>query len=166
MKDLLHGSLREHVKTFGVDMLTGEAEGIRGMGRILCDLTEKGKALWEKFLGSQVEFREHSNWNPGEKDDPAVASVMATMALLSEFLVFAWADRGCIVYDGVLVKEPKGAYREQDARSVWENDDELAGWLAESEYNQMMWDDYSWRKIHKEGTAGTRNTNVMSGRVT
>ena len=161
MKDLLHGSLRGHLSPFGVDWLTGEAEGVRGLGRGRCDLTTKGKRLMEEFLGCQVEFRQGANFNSGKKDDPNVATAMLSMGLIRDFIIFAHASEGRVVYDGHLKPGCKGSFGREHMLAAWESEDEVEAWLNEYDGHRTSWGEYSWTKVYVDGTAGTLNRPVI-----
>ncbi len=160
MRNLYQGGfgLRECLQRHGVNILTGEAEGVWGLQRWLCDLNTEGRRLWASFLGGQVAFAEGGGWNPEVNGLPSVASIMAAPETLWTFVYFAEAEAGFTVYLGEGIGEAKGR-REAYA---FENTEEAEEAFAQAPYLRT---EYDWRRIHTEGTAGTRNTHEMSGRV-
>ena len=62
------------------------------MYRILCDLTQNGKAPVERCLSVEIQSE---NWNYGTEDEPHVASIMLTTEMLVPLAVFALLEAGC-----------------------------------------------------------------------
>ena len=80
----------DHLREFGIDLLTGEACSL--MYRLLCDLTQSGKRIVERCLSVQIQSE---NWNGGSNDDPHVASIMLAQEMLVPLAVFALLESGC-----------------------------------------------------------------------
>ena len=78
-----------HLREFGIDLLTGEACSLGY--RVLCDLTQRGKCIVERCLGVQIQSE---NWNHGSDDDPHVASIMLTQDMFVPLAVFALLESG------------------------------------------------------------------------
>lgn len=79
-----HGFLRSH----GIDPLTGEACGL-GM-RVLCDVTEEGKKILERFFGLP-EIRMMEAWNP---EPGKVGSIMIPRDMFTDLLVMIMVEDG------------------------------------------------------------------------
>ena len=134
--------------TYGIDPLTGEACGLSY--RLLCDLTENGRAILAKALGLP-KLTLPEAWNRGTPTDPHVGSVMLPFEMLVPLAIFALLESGCpavwIVRDGgVIGIEPS------DSPEIIEANRNLVG-------------DRLARTLAYRGTAGDRNVHVMSGRV-
>lgn len=132
----------DELKAIGITRLTGEADGT-DMGRTLCDLTPEGAALVAEYLGGCEPIAR--NWNPG-----AERSFMATDALLKEILFFHWIRNGWIVYEG----ETTAGYLAFAYKVSDEKIEELIGHYTNG------------RRYRADGTAGTRNLHVFTGRIT
>ena len=135
-----------HLEEYGVIPLTGEACGL--MYRILCDVTERGKAIVEKCLGCQVVLPE--NWNHGTESTPHVGAIMLTPEMLIPLGAFALLESGC--------------------REVWLVGTALIGIeRTDSEEEVELLREFHERNIRRRfayrGTAGDRNVHVMTGRV-
>ena len=138
----------DHLRPFGIDVLTGEACGLGY--RLLCDVTARGKAIVEKCLGTPtLTFFER--WNTGSKDDPHVGCLMLVPEMFTPLAVFAVLESGhkeCWVTKngGVYAIDPDDP---QDAIEA------IRRWLGVE----------SMRRFSYRGTAGDRNVHVMSGRT-
>ena len=135
-----------HLEPYGIVPLTGEACGL--MYRILCDVTERGKAIVEKCLGCQVVLPE--NWNHGSEATQHIGSIMVVPEMLVPLGVFALLDSGC--------------------REVWLVGRALIGIEAadddkEVEMLRAFHEKNIRRRFSYGGTAGDRNIHVMTGRV-
>lgn len=128
------------LEKFGVIMLTGESCGYAM--RLLCDLTEKGKLLIEKFLGGTVSIKPDSNWNGGKKDDPHVGSVLLSRDVFSDLAAFALLQ----TYPNAWVCKRDGGF--------------YAG-MGEvpRNYADLRW----YRRLNEVSTS--RNTHAFSGRT-
>lgn len=76
-------SLRQ-LEEYGIVPLTGESDA--HMYRVLCDVTQQGKAIIERTLGMQITPAE--NWNSGSASDPHVGSFLLPHEFVSPFAVF------------------------------------------------------------------------------
>lgn len=153
--------VKEFLEKYGVDPLTGEAEGIMGFGRWLCDLTERGAELMGRFLGGTVAFNRGSNWNAGRKDNPHVASIMLQWAVLEQFVIFACLQSGNFAEVAILYPRDKASGRYEQMRAF-----RTAGTARQAYMNDRLLQEwYDIRVISAGGTAGTRNEHAMSGRV-
>lgn len=162
LTDVLGTKRREHLRKFGVEMLTGEADGTT-MGRILCDLNHRGVELWTEFLGGNAMFTMGSNWNSKVDGEEAVASVLASVRLLDEFLVFAHVRAGRVVVE--MTRKPGANHCWYGAGGivVFDTWDE---WRAFSS-DRAITNDYDYRafSLWPSATAGTRNVHQMTGRT-
>ncbi len=131
------------LRAFGLDCLTGEACGLNY--RVLFDLTAKGKKIVEKCLDVKIESEP---WNRGSKDDPHVASIMLSHEMIVPIGIFALLESGCS--EVWMLKD--GALAGFDGH---EHDDNYRAVLAEERQ----------RRFAYQGTAGSRNQHVFSGRV-
>lgn len=133
---------------FGIDPLTGEACGLSY--RILCDVTEHGRAVFAKALGIP-KLALPEPWNRGTATDPHIGSVMLPFEMLVPLAVFALLEGGCtevwLVREGGVVGIEPG-----DSPEILEANRRLVG-------------DRLVRTLGYRGTAGDRNVHVMSGRV-
>lgn len=158
----------DDLRTIGVNHLTGEANGVWGMYRGLYDLTEDGVKVVEAFFGSTVEVRPKSNWNPGAQTDPAVGSIMLPTSVMQDLHIFGLLHLrkyGCII---------RGTLKEGDREKRWPMPDDIVfGFVSFDEYQEwceteegVYWNErYSFQRVFFAGTAGSRNTHAMSGRV-
>ncbi len=137
------GCLRD-LEKYGIVALTGEAEGISGLGRILFDLTEQGVDIVNKFLGGNITFMEHSNWNSQTNGKKHIACVMLGRRIIEDLNVF------CLMTKYKYVVK-FGAY------FYGSNEEDFIQKFPKEEHCE------TYRKM---GTAGSRNTHVMSGRTT
>ncbi len=131
------------LEAYGVDPLTGEACSLGY--RILCDLTQKGKAIVERCLS--VEIRSE-NWNSGSRDDPHVACIMMTAEMLQPLAVFALLESGC--------------------REVWVTEHAAFGVEpedTEEQVDMMKRCHHPNRRFAYRGPFEDRNLHQMSGRV-
>ena len=136
------------LRPYGLDALTGEACGL--MYRILFDVTENGRRIIGKCFG-MPEPRLAEPWNRGDPKDPHVGSMMLSPELLTPIGVFALLESGC--------------------REVWvyANGSVLGIEAADSEDMiercRRMAPEAHVRTLRYGGTAGDRNTHMMSGRT-
>ena len=135
------------LQPFGIIPLTGEACGL--MYRILFDVTERGKKILGKCFGIP-DMKLGEAWNRGTVEEPHVGSIMLTQEMLIPLAVFALLESGCkeayLMGGGVLGIE---AGDPPDAAETMRK-------VYRVEYA---------RRFSYGGTAGDRNTHVMSGRV-
>lgn len=74
-----------NLKDYGIDMLTGEACSFSL--RILCDVTEQGKSLLERYFGvDKIDFA--PNWNHGSDEHPNIGSITIGRHSLNDIRVF------------------------------------------------------------------------------
>lgn len=133
---------------FGIEPLTGEACGL--MYRLLCDVTPKGKHILEKCLGIPGLTLPES-WNRGSDKDPHLGSIMLAPEMLVPIAVFALLENGCkevwkVRNDGCFGIEPDDPPDTVDSLKKWHGVEGM-------------------RRLAYQGTAGDRNTHLMSGRV-
>lgn len=77
---------------FGIEVLTGEACGLSY--RLLCDVTDEGKAIIKKCLSLQdIVFPEP--WNRGPADRPHSGSIMLCPEMYLPLGIFALLESGC-----------------------------------------------------------------------
>jgi hypothetical protein len=165
------------LRPLGINLLTGEAEGIWGLGRVLCDLTAEAAGHFEEFMGGTVHVnrkgkhyipgrcttcgslaeieQEGSNWNPSVGSEPAVASVMLTDSTLLDFAVFILVKR----HGRIRLGRKNGAHC-----GIWIFDTEAEEKERWPQVKAVYGLD-DGRVIEVAGTAGTRNRHEMSGRV-
>jgi hypothetical protein len=120
-------SFRE-LEQFGIKALTGEACGYSL--RILCDVTERGKSLVEKYFGGTLQIERGSNMNG---DGENVGSIMFTYDVVVSLGVF------CLLYTSLdpdaLVCTIEGSHGDLSAieysgealaslRKLWEREDD------------------------------------------
>lgn len=132
----------------GIDVLTGEADGTN-MSRLLCDVSEHGLSIINKFFGCKIQTG--NNWNSG------VASIMLTRIALQEIAIFIKLTENCIclkAYDRHYKKE----------RCYYFNSNDLNAIKQDKRLNLMVDMETAWF-YYANGTAGTRNVHVMSGRI-
>ena len=134
----------DDLREFGIEPLTGEACGLAM--RLLCDVTARGKAIIENFLGSRVAIERDSNWNGGSRDDPHVGSVMLPRSIFDDLAAF------------VLCHTLRGA-----GVARLENGAVIAWTGAMPEYRRDRVARY-FRRSSAPGT-GLRNTHAFSGRT-
>lgn len=152
---------KEFLEKYGVDPLTGEAEGVVGFGRVLCDLTQRGVELMKAFLGGNVDFKEGSNWNGGRPENPHVASVMLQWAVLEQFVIFACLQSRNFAEVAIYYPKDKTSGRHEHMRAF-----KTAGTARHNRDNDKLLQEwYDIRVISSGGTAGTRNEHVMTGRT-
>jgi len=135
------------LEPYGIIPLTGEACGL--MYRILFDVTAKGRDVVAKCFGvPKVNLPEA--WNCGTADNPHVGCIMLSQEMLRPLAVFALLENGCkevyLMGEVVVGIEP--------------GDPEVAAETMRRAYKV----DHA-RRFSYGGTAGDRNTHVMSGRV-
>ena len=134
----------DDLRDFGIEPLTGEACGLAM--RLLCDVTERGKAIIESFFGSRVAIEPDSNWNNGSKDDPHVGSVMLPRSIAEDLFAFVLCHS---------TRDQAVARMEDGTVIAWTGD--LPDWRRErvSRY---------FRRSTMPGN-GTRNTHMATGRI-
>ena len=132
------------LEEFGIVYLTGESCGISY--RMLCDVTEDGLRILREMLGLS-ELKLNGPWNVSTRGKKHVGSIMLSNEMIAPIAVFALLDNG---------------YAE-----VWLLDDRsVLGIPAERlEAYEEHFNGNVLRKFKARGTAGLRNTHVMSGRV-
>jgi hypothetical protein len=144
------------MRLYGIDALTGEACGYAM--RLLCDLTESGRDLIQRFLGGTVLILPASHWNPGSPNDPHVGSVLLPRSILGDLaaftLLYVTSQTAIVTFsDGRVASldtEQFERYRELDADRS-----------DESTFPRMI--DRVWRRPTE--TIASRNVHQMSGRV-
>lgn len=72
------------LEQYGVDALTGESDS--HSYRILCDVTQRGKAIIERTMDTQLTL--HDPWNSGSKDDPHIGSLLLPLEFVPSIAVF------------------------------------------------------------------------------
>jgi len=154
-----------HLRQFGIEVLTGESCAYSM--RLLCDLTQEGKAALEDFFGGCLEFKLGSNWNSGSSDrdnggkrEDHVASVTLSRGLLYELGAFLLLRSGhevaAIVTDSI---DGRGY------RKVWGTT--MDDWMELKEILNKR--DAKYTVYHSAGSGpqrGSRNVHYMSGRAT
>jgi len=148
----------EDLSQFGIVPLTGEACGLAM--RLLCDVTEEGKKLIERFLGGTVEVKRGSNWNGGRDEHSHVGSVMLPRSIFGDLAAFCLLTTG---KEGV-VTMGDGTVRELDSEHYerYQKLDADRAAVEGSAFPQML--QRIWRRSTDPGT-GDRNTHAMSGRT-
>jgi hypothetical protein len=136
----------DDLRPYGIDGLTGEACGYSM--RILCDVTEKGKALIERFFGGTIKITLDSNWNGGDKEDPHVGSIMLPYEILPVLGAF------CLLQ----ANEPTVFITTLGEAYGWDRGP--LGEELEKCYNVRRY----YRRSTDPGT-GDRNQHAFSGRV-
>jgi hypothetical protein len=139
----------QHLRPYGIDALTGEADALSY--RILCDLTEKGKALICRTFGL-VDVKFEENWNPGRANDPNVAAIMLPIEVFAPLAVFALLGAG---FTEVYITK-------NDSVFAFEPDDvETEAYLKMVEIRRKV-----VSPTQRPGvTVGDRNVHQMSGRI-
>jgi hypothetical protein len=138
----------DHLRPFGIDVLTGEACGLGY--RLLCDLTAKGRAIVEKCLGTPP-LPLYEQWNTGSKEEPHVGCIMLVPELFTPLAVFAVLESG---YQECWVSK-NGAVYAIDPDDPQDAIEAVRRWLGVE----------SMRRFSYRGTARDRNVHVMSGRT-
>jgi hypothetical protein len=135
------------LQPFGIIILTGEACGLGY--RILFDVTEQGRKIVGRCFGvPNIVLGEA--WNRGSTEDPHVGSILLTQEMLIPLAVFALLEGGC-----------KEAYLMGQVVIGIEPDDPPD---AADTMRKVYRVEYA-RRFSYGGTAGDRNTHMMSGRV-
>ena len=131
------------LRDYGIEALTGEACSL--CYRMLCDLTQNGKAIVERALSVEIASE---NWNSGSEDDPHVASIMVTTEMIVPLGVFALLEAGCtevwITEASVIGAEPSD---------------------SEEEVEMMKRLHKPRRRFAYKGSHKDRNEHQMSGRI-
>ncbi|HMN10959.1 MAG TPA: hypothetical protein PKD55_01390 [Bellilinea sp.] len=142
--------LRKH----GINPLTGEACGLSM--RILCDVTEEGKALLENALGVQG-LNMWEGWNG------APYSVMLFREMFPLLVIFAAIMDGAkaVIY---VPYQKKDIYEVLEGIFVYEGDIHSDEW---KDITTNMRELYNFRVIFPSGDSrgGTRNYHHFSGRT-
>ena len=154
------------LEAFGIRPLTGEADNLSY--RVLCDLTEEGRATVAEAFGiGTVGFPD--NWNSG-----AVASVMLSPSALKQIAPIALIRAGCHTVFNTKNGTVWGLeHGESIERGEWGADGvELSPtMLTMPGDDPQRWPVKSYGKIGRYFTfgsgsrQGTRNVHAMSGRV-
>tara|TARA_Y100000034_G_scaffold74318_1_gene89433 strand:- start:15867 stop:16289 length:423 start_codon:yes stop_codon:yes gene_type:complete len=126
------------LEQFGINALTGEANGIIGMQRLLCDVTIEGQRVLAEFFGMCMQGMPE-NWNSG-----SIGSIMLPGSILQDLIIFCYLQNYNAVY---ILKCNHGEYH------VASNDIDAV--LNEHQY------------LEQEGMicGKNRNTHAMSGRT-
>jgi len=139
------------LEKYGIIGLTGEADGLSF--RLLCDVTEEGAGLVERFLGGTVTVTRGSNWNSrSSAKGEHIGSVLLPYTLLKPLGAFILSVTGkgsvAITEEGATAAD-----NERDESLIRESDEKgyvkVERWLVRST---------------APGT-GDRNQHAMSGRV-
>lgn len=83
------------MRQFGINALTGESCGYNL--RLLCDLSEQGKELVQRYLGLPMETPMFSNWNQYVGEAGAVSCMMLNKDSLVGLAMFCMFVKGCVV---------------------------------------------------------------------
>jgi hypothetical protein len=83
----------EDLRQLGINMLTGESCGYSL--RLLCDVSEEGKALLADYFG-MPGIQLAANWNSRVGEQPAVGSIMLSRKLLMPLAEFALLRKGAL----------------------------------------------------------------------
>ena len=147
----------EDLEQFGIHALTGEACGFSM--RLLCDVTEQGKNLVEKYFGGTIEIRKDSNMNSGRGGPPHVGSVMLPRQdFVQQFgifcLLYTSTDKGALIasvtsgYHGDTFGIEYSSKRMEDLRKSWANSDDSEIRVGDC----LFWDsgEDSWLILVKE----------------
>lgn len=166
------------LEDFGIDALTGEACGYAM--RLLCDVTESGKALIESFFGGRIELTPGGNWNRGSDDDPHVGSVLLPRSILRDLAAF------CLLRDApadsmvALMRDQRddthgypARYDAEDIahlRELWDGDGAYIKDESKSESFETLFEKWHHLKViryYKRAahTVVARNRHQMSGRT-
>ena len=155
----IDASLRE-LERFGIIGLTGEAEGVSGLGRMLCDLTRQGAEIVTEFLGMPLTFtydrnKEISgtqqftdNWN-----SQGIASFMLPRGMIKDLLTYCFLRQYKYVVE--VEVDPKLKFKPLSELYAFDDLEEM------KEYPEFQ----IVKRYYKTGTAGCRNVHEMSGRV-
>lgn len=151
------------LEAFGIVALTGEACGYAM--RLLCDVTEGGKLLVERFLGGNVTIRPGSNWNGGSKDDPHVGSVLLSRGVFTDLAAFCLLRNGG---RGSVAAREDGTVLEWDERELHGFQDGTLDEDKRSEIRETYERAYGIKRYYRRSTdpgTGDRNQHMMSGRT-
>jgi hypothetical protein len=88
----------EHLRPYGITILTGEACGVSM--RLLLDLDEKGITTMTSFLGGCLQFTAGRGWNDGKASvmlPHEMFTPLAAFCLLSDFDVAVVTSEGSII---------------------------------------------------------------------
>jgi hypothetical protein len=135
------------LEPFGIVPLTGEACGL--CYRLLFDLTAQGLKIVAACFGIP-ELKAGEPWNRGAADDPHVGSIMLSAEMLVPVAVFALLETGCT----------EAWHVGQAVVGIETTDGELDVDLLREFHEKGF-----RRRLAYQGTAGSRNRHVMSGRV-
>ena len=131
------------LEQFGISMLTGEANGIIGMQRLLCDVTIKGKKILAEFFGICMQGMPE-NWNSGKREDPSIGSIMLPVSILKDLLIFCYLQKFSAVH---VMKCHHGEY-----------------YIAANDVESIMEENANF-KCTGIISGKNRNTHAMSGRT-
>ena len=135
------------LRPYDLDALTGEACGLTY--RLLLDVTAIGRKVVGKCFG-MPEPRLAEAWNRGEPADPHVGSIMCSPELLVPIGVFALLESSC---------KEVWLYANGNVLGIEPTDTEEM-----IERCRRMAPEAHVRTLRYGGTAGDRNTHMMSGR--
>lgn len=144
------------LEDFGIDMLTGEACGLSM--RLLCDVTERGKVLIERFFGGTITVKPGSNWNGGNKADPHVGSILLPSGVFSDLAAF------CLIIDAGAGENVATC---EDGRAMSWTWEELEHRTTQ-ELRESWEKTYGVKRYYRRSTGpgtGDRNTHAFSGRT-
>jgi hypothetical protein len=144
------------MRLYGIDALTGEACGYAM--RLLCDVTEAGRDLIQRFLGGTVLILPASHWNPGIASDPHVGSILLPRGILPELAAFTLLST---TYGTAIVTFSDGCVASLDAERFERYQALDAERSDESTFPRMI--DRVWRRPLE--ASPERNVHQMSGRV-
>ena len=147
------------LEEFGIIGLTGEAEGVSGLGRVLCDLTKQGTEIVAEFLGMPLTFRYDdngissavefsSNWN-----SQGIVSFMLPRGMIKDLLIYCFLQRHNYVVE--VEVDSKSNFKPIYELYAFDDLEEM------KEYPEFQ----IVQRYYKTGTAGCRNVHEMSGRT-
>jgi len=138
----------DDLKQVGFECLTGEACGLSM--RLLYDVTQQGKESLERFLDvAKIELK--PAWNGGD----AVGSVMLTNDTIIPLGAF------CLLHQKKCVE----VWQEYNDKGYLSQS--VYGWESHEEIEESLclMGNTHYRRWGFSGTAGDRNTHMMSGRT-
>lgn len=148
------------LEQFGIDLLTGEADGLSM--RLLCDISPAAVEMLEAFWS--IKFTDDNNsWNHQSAKYPGWKSVMLSHGIWADLARFALAyRRNCthIVY--VDYRPPNGGWSSHyvqgfESKADFDEWKEVADRIYDGNYH------VTWCSGNALG--GTRNQHYMSGRA-
>jgi hypothetical protein len=154
--ETIHVSSWEHLKQFGINMLTGEACAYAQ--RLLCDVNEEGRSLLVDYFGLAGDEAVKRNWNDTQINGlDAVGSFMLHRNSLMQVAEFA-----------MLRSNPKAVvYKGREAIMAIYTDHMMAQYKLLIDAWPSMTDAWTMRTLGKntQPHVGSRNTHAYSGRT-